>query len=270
MRLDGKELLRTEDICLTFHPEDGIPVKAADHVSITIHEGETFGLVGESGSGKSTLARILTHIHQPDSGKVYFEGIDVTNLKGKALRESRRAIQMVFQDPSSAFNPKERIADIICEPLMNFGLIASKDIDKKAAEMLKKVDLPEDFINRYPSELSGGQRQRIAIARALVLKPKLIICDEATSALDMSVQKTIIELLSRLQKETGVAYLFICHDLALANLFCDTIAVMKKGVIHETIHDLNEAKDPYSRKLLACTFTIREGKNKVFPESLFA
>lgn len=136
--------------------------------------------------------------------------------------------------------------------------------------MLKKVDLPEDFINRYPSELSGGQRQRIAIARALVLKPKLIICDEATSALDMSVQKTIIELLSRLQKETGVAYLFICHDLALANLFCDTIAVMKKGVIHETIHDLNEAKDPYSRKLLACTFTIREGKNKVFPESLFA
>ena len=136
--------------------------------------------------------------------------------------------------------------------------------------MLKKVDLPEDFINRYPSELSGGQRQRIAIARALVLKPKLIICDEATSALDMSVQKTIIELLSRLQKETGVAYLFICHDLALANLFCDTIAVMKKGVIHETIHDLNEAKAPYSRKLLACTFTIREGKNKVFPESLFA
>ena len=117
MRLDGKELLRTEDICLTFHPEDGIPVKAADHVSITIHEGETFGLVGESGSGKSTLARILTHIHQPDSGKVYFEGKDVTNLKGKALRESRRAIQMVFQDPSSAFNPKERIADIICEPL---------------------------------------------------------------------------------------------------------------------------------------------------------
>ena len=227
MRLDGKELLRTEDICLTFHPEDGIPVKAADHVSITIHEGETFGLVGESGSGKSTLARILTHIHQPDSGNVYFEGKDVTNLKGKALRESRRAIQMVFQDPSSAFNPKERIADIICEPLMNFGLIASKDIDKKAAEMLKKVDLPEDFINRYPSELSGGQRQRIAIARALVLKPKLIICDEATSALDMSVQKTIIELLSRLQKETGVAYLFICHDLALANLFCDTIAVMK-------------------------------------------
>ena len=100
MRLDGKELLRTEDICLTFHPEDGIPVKAADHVSITIHEGETFGLVGESGSGKSTLARILTHIHQPDSGKVYFEGKDVTNLKGKALRESRRAIQMVFQDPS--------------------------------------------------------------------------------------------------------------------------------------------------------------------------
>ena len=136
--------------------------------------------------------------------------------------------------------------------------------------MLKKVDLPEDFIERYPSELSGGQRQRIAIARALVLEPKLIICDEATSALDMSVQKTIIELLARLQKETGVAYLFICHDLALANLFCDTIAVMKLGVIHETIHDLNEAKDPYSRKLLACTFTIREGKNKVFPESLFA
>ena len=176
---------------------------------------------------------------------------------------------MVFQDPSTAFDPKQRVRDIICEPLRNYGLIGKEKVDEKAREMLRLVDLPEDFADRYPNSMSGGQRQRIAIARALVLKPEIIICDEATSALDMSVQKTVIELLHRLQLETGVAYFFICHDLALANMFCDNIVVMQHGRVVEKIKDLSEAKDPYSRKLLASVFTIEEGKNKVLPDELF-
>lgn len=175
---------------------------------------------------------------------------------------------MVFQDPSTAFNPKMRVRDIICEPLKNFGMIKNSEVDAKAREMLRLVELPEEFSDRYANNMSGGQRQRIAIARALVLEPEIIICDEATSALDMSVQKTVIELLTRLQRERQVAYLFICHDLALANTFCDKIIVMQKGKVVETIRDLTLAKDPYTKKLLASIFTIEEGKNKVLPDEL--
>ena len=163
-----------------------------------------------------------------------------------------------------------RVRDIICEPLKNFGLITSDQVDEKAKEMLRKVELPEEFSDRYANHMSGGQRQRIAIARALVLEPEIIICDEATSALDMSVQKTIIELLDRLQKKTNVAYLFICHDLALANMFCDKIIVMQNGKVVETIRDLTKTKHPYSKKLLASIFTLEEGKNKVLPDELFS
>lgn len=155
-------------------------------------------------------------------------------------------------------------------PLKNFGLITSDQVDEKAKEMLRKVELPEEFSDRYANHMSGGQRQRIAIARALVLEPEIIICDEATSALDMSVQKTIIELLDRLQKKTNVAYLFICHDLALANMFCDKIIVMQNGKVVETIRDLTKTKHPYSKKLLASIFTLEEGKNKVLPDDLFS
>ena len=166
---------------------------------------------------------------------------------------------MVFQDPSTAFNPKMRVRDIICEPLKNFGMIKNSEVDAKAREMLRLVELPEEFSDRYANNMSGGQRQRIAIARALVLEPEIIICDEATSALD-----------TRLQRERQVAYLFICHDLALANTFCDKIIVMQKGKVVETIRDLTLAKDPYTKKLLASIFTIEEGKNKVLPDELFA
>ena len=204
------------------------------------------------------------------SGKIIFHGEDITRLKGEALRQHRKKIQMVFQDPSTAFNPKMRVRDIICEPLKNFGMIKNSEVDAKAREMLRLVELPEEFSDRYANNMSGGQRQRIAIARALVLEPEIIICDEATSALDMSVQKTVIELLTRLQRERQVAYLFICHDLALANTFCDKIIVMQKGKVVETIRDLTLAKDLYTKKLLASIFTIEEGKNKVLPDELFA
>ena len=270
MRPYGEEILRMEDICKVFDLGDGKQLTAADQVNISLHKGETLGIVGESGSGKSTLAKMLTRLYSMTSGKIIFHGKDITDIKGAELREHRKSIQMVFQDPSTAFNPKQRVREIICEPLENYGLIAKKDVDAKAKEMLRLVDLPEEFSDRYPNNMSGGQRQRIAIARALVLKPEIIVCDEATSALDVSVQKTILELLARLQKETQVAYLFICHDLALANSFCDNIVIMQHGKVVEAIHDLREAKDPYSKKLLASVFTIAEGKNKVLPDELFA
>ena len=212
----------------------------------------------------------MTVIYTMDSGRILLHGKDMTALKGEEFRQARKNIQMVFQDPSTAFDPKQRVRDIICEPLRNYGLIGKEKVDEKAREMLRLVDLPEEFADRYPNSMSGGQRQRIAVARALVLKPEIIICDEATSALDMSVQKTVIELLHRLQLETGVAYFFICHDLALANMFCDNIVVMQHGRVVEKIKDLSEAKDPYSRKLLASVFTIEEGKNKVLPDELYA
>lgn len=265
----GEEILRMEDIVKTFDLGGGKKLTASDHVTISLHKGETLGIVGESGSGKSTLAKILTRLYTMDSGRILLHGKDIAPLKGEEFRQARKNIQMVFQDPSTAFDPKQRVRDIICEPLMNYGLIGKEKVDEKAREMLCLVDLPEDFADRYPNSMSGGQRQRIAVARALVLKPEIIICDEATSALDMSVQKTVIELLHRLQLETGVAYFFICHDLALANMFCDNIVVMQHGRVVEKIKDLSEAKDPYSRKLLASVFTIEEGKNKVLPDELF-
>lgn len=169
---------------------------------------------------------------------------------------------MVFQDPSTAFNPKMRVRDIICEPLKNFGMIKNSEVDAKAREMLRLVELPEEFSDRYANNMSGGQRQRIAIARALVLEPEIIICDEATSALDMSVQKTVIELLTRLQRERQVAYLFICHDLALANTFCDKIIVMQKGKVVETIRDLTLAKDPYTKNFSLLSLPLKKERIK--------
>ncbi len=266
----GEEILRMEDICKVFDLGGGKTLAASDHVNISLHRGETLGVVGESGSGKSTLAKILTRLYTMTSGRILFHGKDIAALKGEELRQARKHIQMVFQDPSTAFNPKQRVKQIICEPLLNYGMIKSSQVEEKAKEMLRLVDLPDDFANRYANNMSGGQRQRIAIARALVLKPEIIVCDEATSALDVSVQKTVIELLRRLQRETNVAYFFICHDLALANMFCDNIVIMQHGRVVETINDLHNGKDPYTKKLLASIFTIEEGKKKVLSDELFA
>lgn len=266
----GEEILRMEDICKVFDLGGGKTLAASDHVNISLHRGETLGVVGESGSGKSTLAKILTRLYTMTGGRILFHGKDIAALKGEELRQARKHIQMVFQDPSTAFNPKQRVKQIICEPLLNYGMIKSSQVEEKAKEMLRLVDLPDDFANRYANNMSGGQRQRIAIARALVLKPEIIVCDEATSALDVSVQKTVIELLRRLQRETNVAYFFICHDLALANMFCDNIVIMQHGRVVETINDLHNGKDPYTKKLLASIFTIEEGKKKVLSDELFA
>mgnify|MGYP003604001941 FL=1 len=175
MKNYGEEILQMVDICKVFDLGDGKKLHAAENVNVTIHKGETVGIVGESGSGKSTLAKMLTRLYSMTSGKIIFHGKDITDLKGEALRQHRKSIQMVFQDPSTAFNPKQRVKEIICEPLENFGMIDKKDVEAKAKEMLRLVDLPEDFADRYPNNMSGGQRQRIAIARALVLGPEIIV-----------------------------------------------------------------------------------------------
>ena len=185
----SKPIMQIENITKKFPAFGGKLLTACDKVSLTINVGETIGIVGESGCGKSTVAKTILSMHAPTNGKILFRGKDITKLKGEERRQICRHIQMVFQDPTAAFNPKMKIGNIICEPLLNFNLIKKSQIKEKAQELLHLVDLPPDFVDRYPHNMSGGQRQRVAIARALALEPEIIVCDEATSALDVSVSK---------------------------------------------------------------------------------
>ena len=231
---------------------------ACDNINLDIKKGETLGIVGESGCGKSTLVKTILNIHKPTSGKIIFHDQDLTKMTGETLRQSYRKIQMVFQDPTTAFNPKMKIAEIICEPLLNFNLITKDQVISKAKELLSLVDLPEEYIHRYPHNMSGGQRQRVAIARALALEPEIIVCDEATSALDVSVQDKIIQLLVKLQKEKNITYIFICHDLALVSSLSHTLAIMYLGNIVEVLpaEQLVSAKHPYTKALLKAVFSV--------------
>lgn len=257
-------IMQIKDITKKFPAAGGKFLTACDNINLTINAGETVGIVGESGCGKSTLVKTILNMHVPTSGEVIFHEQDITKLKGEARRQNCRYIQMVFQDPTAAFNPKMKIADIICEPLLNFKLIKKSQIKEKAGELLNLVELPPDFADRYPHNMSGGQRQRVAIARALALEPEIIVCDEATSALDVSVQAKIIELLVRLQQEKNIAYIFICHDLALVSLFSHRIAVMYLGNIVEKIDGdkLQQARHPYTQALLKAVFSVDEEKNR--------
>lgn len=233
---------------------------ACDNVTFNAYAGQTLGIIGESGCGKSTLVRTILQIHPASGGEVIFDGQDILKLRGEAARQNRRKIQMVFQDPAAAFNPKMKVKEIVCEPLLNFGLIKKSKVDAKAVELLRMVELPEDFKDRYPHNMSGGQRQRLGIARALSLEPKIVVCDEATSALDVSVQEKICELLVRLQKEKGITYLFICHDLGLVDLMCHQIAVMYLGNIVEYIgygrRISTEGMHPYTKALMKSVFKV--------------
>lgn len=242
-----------------FPLEDGKYVTACDDINLRAYEGETLGVIGESGCGKSTLVRTILQIHPATSGEVFFEGKDILKTKGEERRENRRKIQMIFQDPTAASDPKMKVKDILCEPLLNFGLIKKSEIGEKARELLRMVELPEDFAERYPHSMSGGQRQRLGIARALSLEPKIVVCDEATSALDVSVQEKVCRLLVKLQKERGITYIFICHDIGLVDLMCDSIAVMYLGNIMEVIEHgriSEKARHPYSKALMRAIFKV--------------
>ena len=257
--LHEEVVMEVKNLTKTFAVDSGRVLTACDNVSLQAYRGKTLGIIGESGCGKSTLVRTILQIHPATAGEVVFEGQDILELKGEALRQNRRKLQMVFQDPSAAFNPKMRVKDILCEPLLNYGLLKKSAIDAKAAELLQMVELPVEFKDRYPHSMSGGQRQRLGIARALALEPQVIVCDEATSALDVSVQEKICELLVRLQKEKGITYLFICHDIGLVDLISHQVAVMYLGNVVELLEQgrlSTEGAHPYTKALMKSIFKV--------------
>lgn len=221
-------------------------VKAVDGVNLEIFEGETFGLVGESGCGKSTTGRTIVKINTPTAGTIEFNGKDITKIKGKALSEFRQDVQMIFQDPYASLNPRMTVGEIIREPMDIHNIFSTKEErEAKVRELLEIVGLKPDHIRRYPHEFSGGQRQRIGIARTLALNPKFIVCDEPISALDVSIQAQVINLLENIQKEMGISYLFIAHDLSMVKHISDRIGVMYLGNMVE----IGDADDVYNKPL---------------------
>ncbi|MCA9279602.1 MAG: ABC transporter ATP-binding protein [Phycisphaerales bacterium] len=254
-------LLQVQDLKTHFPVRSGLLqritgyVKAVDGVSFHINQGETLGLVGESGCGKTTVGRSILRLIPATGGKVTFDGKSVFGATGMQLQSLRRQMQIIFQDPAGSLNPRMRIASIIGEPLIVHKLIESRDeLRAKVEELLVRCGMPKAAADRYPHEFSGGQRQRIGIARALALNPKFIVCDEPTSALDVSIQAQIINLLTDLQRDFGLSYLFISHDMAVVQHTCQRIAVMFKGRIVEegTREDiLNNPQHKYTQSLLS-------------------
>ncbi|MGH6754448.1 MAG: ABC transporter ATP-binding protein, partial [Bradyrhizobium sp.] len=229
-------------------------VKAVDGVSFSVEAGKTLALVGESGCGKSTVSRLVLRLIEPDAGAVRFEGRDLLALDANELRNFRRDAQIIFQDPYASLNPRMTVSQILTEPLALHDLVPAPRRRERVEELLRLVGLEPRFARRYPHEFSGGQRQRIAIARALAVEPKLIICDEPVSALDVSIRSQILNLLRDLQDRLGLAYIFVSHDLAVVKHIADRVAVMNLGVIVETADAqalFAAPRHPYSRALLS-------------------
>jgi oligopeptide/dipeptide ABC transporter ATP-binding protein len=229
-------------------------VRAVDGVSFDVMPGETLGLVGESGCGKSTTGRAILRLIEPTAGTVMFDGIDMAKLRGGELRKVRRRLQIIFQDPFSSLNPRMSVGAIIREGMTIHGIAEGSEADTRARRLLDEVGLRQEYASRYPHEFSGGQRQRIGIARALSVEPKFIVCDEPVSALDVSVQAQVVNLLQDLQKERGLAYLFIAHDLSVVEHIADRVAVMYLGKIVELATSLDLYREPlmpYTQALLS-------------------
>lgn len=247
-------LLRAENVVVDYGTKRK-PHRVLHGVSLEIGAGECVGLVGESGSGKSTLGKAILGLVPVAGGRIEFDGRDITHLKGSARRQLASDIQVVFQDPYGSLNPRMSVGDVLAEPLLTAG-VSKAEARTIVGEMLERVNLPASVRDRFPSEFSGGQRQRIAIARALVRKPRLIICDEPVSALDLTTQATVLELLIELQRETGVSYLFVSHDLGVVRRICHRVAVMYRGEIVESGEGEKvtaEPEHPYSKRLLAAS-----------------
>ncbi|CAM8392212.1 AppF ABC-type oligopeptide transport system, ATPase component [Candidatus Methylopumilus universalis] len=251
--LEAKGLYKTYTQTSGFFVRKQRVIKALNNVSLSIKKGETLAIVGESGSGKSTLARCLLQLLSLDQGELFFKGKNLTTLDVEGKKYLKRHIQMVFQDPYASLNPRMKIAEILEEGLLIHDLGNKIVRDKKMRDMIKKVGLEVSDLNKYPHQFSGGQRQRIGIARALIVEPELVICDEPVSALDVSIQAQILLLLKELQKELGLSYLFISHDLRVVRHMADSIAVMHQGKIVEqgSIKGIYEKpKANYTRELL--------------------
>ena len=225
-------LLKIKGLTKTFSEENKTEHAAVDHVSFQIDDGETVGLVGESGCGKSTLAKLIARLMEPTAGTIHLNGKEITKSKGKELREAYRQVQMVFQSPAGSFDPRKTVGYGISESMRNSGM-PKAERRRRTEELLEQCGLSPEYAGRYPYEISGGQCQRAALARALAIRPKLLICDEATSALDVTVQQQIMKLLKSLKQENQLSFLFICHNLALVQSFCDRVLVMHEGKIVE-------------------------------------
>lgn len=229
-------------------------VKAVDDLSFDIYKGETFGLVGESGCGKSTTGRSIVRLHDVTSGNIFFDGTDIAALPERELKQYRKRMQMIFQDPYASLNPTKNVFEIISEPMNIHGKIQAKEREEIILDLLVKVGLKEEHLYRYPHEFSGGQRQRVSIARSLSVNPDFILCDEPISALDVSVQAQVVNMLEDIQQETGITYLFIAHDLSMVRHISDRIGVMYLGNIVEiaSSNDLyTNPSHPYTKALLS-------------------
>lgn len=253
----SKFILEGKGLTQRYKTDTDRVLTACRAVDITLRRGETLGIVGESGCGKSTLLRILTQLERPAEGQLFFNGQEITFLKGESLRRNRCHIQMVFQDPAASFFPRMKVGEAITEPLRNFRKLSRQEMLDKQAELLELVGLPKEYADRYPHSMSGGQRQRLGIARALALDPDILICDEATSALDVSVQRQIIELLADVQRQRGLSIIFVCHDLALVQSIAHRVMIMYLGGVVEMLPGdqvWDQACHPYSKALLSSVF----------------
>ncbi len=256
--MSGAPILRLENVTKNFTIQSGglwqaeQRLRAVNDVSLEVHAGETVGVVGESGCGKTTLGRTILRLTDPSAGRILFDGRDITQLSRAEAKAMRQDIQIIFQDPYSSLNPRMKVRDIIAEPLENF-LTDRAEIAARVREVMEIVKLPVDYADRYPHEFSGGQRQRIGIARAIAIRPRLIVCDEAVSALDVSVQAQILNLLKAIQQQTGVALLFISHNLGVVRFLSHRVAVMYLGRVVELAPEqtlFDAPRHPYTAALL--------------------
>jgi ABC-type oligopeptide transport system ATPase subunit len=258
----GEPLVEVRDLAKHFPIKRGVvfqrkvgAVRAVDGVSFDVNRGETLGIVGETGCGKSTTARLIMRLHDATSGEVRFDGRDITRMKGAELKKVRPEMQMIFQDPYSSLNPRKTVGSIVSEPFAIHGLYPDKQERRRAVrELMDTVGLNTEHYNRYPHEFSGGQRQRIGVARALALKPKLLIADEPVSALDVSIQAQVLNLLRDMQRRFGLTVVLISHDLSVVRHMCDRVAVMYSGKIVELAPNeqlYSHPSHPYTRELLA-------------------
>ena len=276
MSEDKKVLLEVQKVkkeFVTSKSLTGKPLKivhAVDSVDLTIYEGETIGVVGESGCGKSTLGRCILQLIRPTAGNVLYRGEDITKLNKEQMRQMRRKMQLIFQDPYASLNPRMTVLELIMAPLEAFGIGTMEERVQRVKEIMELVGMPENMMNRYPHEFSGGQRQRIVIARALVLNPEFVVCDEPVSALDVSVRAQVLNLIQELKKKKHLTYMFISHDLSVVKYISDRIAVMYLGRIVEIAEKnelYNNPQHPYTKALLSA-IPIPDVDNKMIREIL--
>ena len=263
--MEKTPILELRHVCKTFRTEEGKEVRAVRDANLAVYPGECVGIVGESGCGKSTMARMITMLSDPTEGEIILCGREIEGMKRKGVRDAYRDIQMVFQDPYSVFSPRTSVGTFLTDGLTYHGIMSRSQAMQEVPKLLEMVELPANLADRMPHQLSGGQLQRIVIARAVSIRPKILMLDEATSALDVSVQKQVLALLMRLREEYKLTYLFIGHDLAVVRTIADRIAVMYAGCIVEELpsEKLDCACHPYTKKLLGSVFSVHDRNRKV-------